>query len=395
MDKQALIDSPQNEQDTDHDIKTPKPDYLTFQQPEKFIEITSDETRNPSLKLATTEAVETYPLRWQILACFMLLLALVGVSIGSAAAQILGGSIPEFELNAWRFGLQLVLLLPINATRRCSLSVPRAQIPLLLVNVVLMNAVNILLFTTYVYLPVGVADGLINSVIITGNAVLSICFKSGRKPTLYVATVICIVGIFIMIQPDFLFGNLNLPPPPETNWTSPCIHSSGIEEYHVTNATSSEISQLPEASIGYVYAISCALAVIIRYHTLSRLVATVNPFNFALWNALLGSVFSLVLMAIFEVPVLPRSGLCVIMLVVHCLGNAMISLGNPWSLQYISPSICAMINTCKMAIMVLFQYTFLSSIKPGLHNWLEILGAVVCFVGMMGGPIVHIIVSAK
>ena len=320
--------------------------------------------------------------------------ALLGVSFGAAASQILAGSVSEFELNAWRFGLQIIILTPVNAARKCDIKVPWRKVPLLIINIILMNAVNILLYTTYIYLPVGLADGLINSIVIVGNALLSICIKSDRKLVLYIAAVICIVGIVLMIQPPVIFSGATLPPPPTVNWTSPClsqIHGSTFS--NITNEIQEPVIQ--NTTLGYVYAISCAIVVFIRYHTLSQMVASISPFNFALWNVLIGTSVSLILMGIFEIPTLPISGFCSVMLLVHCVGNAMITVTNPWSLQYISPTLCAMINACKMAVMVIFQYTFLRDIKPGLQNWLEILGAVLCFIGMIGGPLLQIVSSSR
>ena len=328
----------------------------------------------------------------QLVAIVFQVIALFGMSLSGAASQILAGAIPEFELNAWRFGLLILIFIPVNMARKCDFKVPMAKIPLLVVNIIVMNAVNILMFTMYIYLPVGLADGLGNVIVIVGNALLSICIKSERKCVLYVAAVISIIGIVLMIQPPVMFSGAKLPPPPTVNWTSPCLLHGDIFR-NVTSET--DDTGLNGMTLGYILVFSMGILNLIKYHILSRLVATVSPFNFAFWNALVGTVTSLILMGIFETPTLRLSGFCILMLVVNCVGNAMMTSCSPWSLQYISATLVAMINACKMPIMMLYQYTFLRNIKPGLQNWVEILGAVICFLGMIGGPLLDIVSSRK
>ena len=82
---------------------------------------------------------------------------------------------------------------------------------------------------------------------------------------------------------------------------------------------------------------------------------------------------------------------CIGFLAMHILGVTSSSLGIEWSLQYIRPAVCAIICTLEPVIMMIFQYTFLKDIKPGLHNWVEILGDVICFCGVLGGPLADFI----
>ena len=41
------------------------------------------------------------------------------------------------------------------------------------------------------------------------------------------------------------------------------------------------------------------------------------------------------------------------------------------------------------------QYTVLRNIKPGLENWLEVLGTVVCFVGVVIGSMGTLLADIK
>jgi carbon starvation protein CstA len=64
-------------------------------------------------------------------------------------------------------------------------------------------------------------------------------------------------------------------------------------------------------------------------------------------------------------------------------------------MQYLSPSVAAMVNSLYLVILLILQYTALKHIKPGHHNWLEILGAVFCLLAVIAGPVWHILKQAK
>ncbi len=54
----------------------------------------------------------------------------------------------------------------------------------------------------------------------------------------------------------------------------------------------------------------------------------------------------------------------------------------------ISGSLCSIILSTGTIYVSIAQYTFLSHIKPGNHNWLEIFGACVIFISSVGASIV-------
>ena len=324
----------------------------------------------------------------QLAALAVLIASILFCSIGSASVQILSGAIPEFELNAWRFGVQLIIMFPITIYRKCDIKVPRSAIWLVVLNIFFLNAINVLCYTAYIYLPLGLADGLMHALIIAGNAVLSICIKSDRKLILYIAAILSLLGLVLMIQPDVLFAGVDLPPPPVVNWTSSCIRTTNLNQTIHLEHDSAQ-GQL----LGYVFIAMTSVIMIIHYHAVSKMVQDVNPMTFAFWNALAGTGFSVVLMLIFESPVFVQSTFCIGLLLMHCLGTTAVSLGVQWTLQYMRPSVCGMMGTLQLVIFMVYQYTFLKDIKPGLHNWVEILGAVICCLGILGGPLVDFITT--
>ena len=56
-------------------------------------------------------------------------------------------------------------------------------------------------------------------------------------------------------------------------------------------------------------------------------------------------------------------------------------------IQYLRPVIVTLISNVSVVIMLIFQYTILENVMPGKRNWIEIMGAVLCFVGCSLVPI--------
>ena len=50
------------------------------------------------------------------------------------------------------------------------------------------------------------------------------------------------------------------------------------------------------------------------------------------------------------------------------------------------PITYAMILNLEPVILLTFQYTWMKVVNPGLGNWVEVVGPVVCFVGSTLGP---------
>ena len=96
----------------------------------------------------------------------------------------------------------------------------------------------------------GTLAGLTNSLLITCNALLSICIIRERSVHLYVTAVFAVTGIILMTQPEFLFENANLAPPPRVNWTSPCQYPSQVV-VNITSTVQPEANQIMSPLFNY------------------------------------------------------------------------------------------------------------------------------------------------
>ena len=236
-------------------------------------------------------------------------------------------------------------------------------------------------FTAALYLASGTLSGLANSLTIGCNALLSICVKSERSLQFYIGASISIVGILMMTQPPLLFNNVDLPPAPIVNWTSPYMNRAknmeveGLSAFSITNIKSNRTNVIHNKNIsingtypfnstnvgingtyllnslfvavedaysgstrGQVW-VGILLAALsggsdsVWYHTTCRCVQHLSPIKLAFWLAVLGSVVSAAVMAVFENPVLPANSVCWGLAIAHSIGISQAAVVLPWSLQ--------------------------------------------------------------
>jgi drug/metabolite transporter (DMT)-like permease len=201
------------------------------------------------------------------------------------SAQMLDGSIPDFQLNALRFITQICVVLPILLCQRGDFKVQKShQACVLLVNV-LIFASNFFYNGGLVYLPVGTYSGLTACVAITCNALLSVCAKNERTLPLYIAAFIAVIGIVLMAQPPFLFKYAHLPSSPVVNWTSPCSQVALNMDvnrtfYKVHNTSHLGINQNPsehQSWIGYIFILMAGCIECLYFTTSGQAVQHVKP----------------------------------------------------------------------------------------------------------------------
>ena len=133
---------------------------------------------NPRIEQGTLE-LETTKKKWKItLFAYALCISSMILACASiACVQVLGGAIPEFELNAMRFGTNFVIILPIILFKKCDIKMPKSSVPHMVALFFCSNIFNITYYEAAVYIPVGTVFAVYSSIVIIGNALLSIFIK--------------------------------------------------------------------------------------------------------------------------------------------------------------------------------------------------------------------------
>ena len=368
------------------------------------------------------------------------------------------------------------------------MKIPRQKIWILAVNIVLTNAHNIFLIMALEYLPAGTAAGLMEGmIVIISAALLLLSSKTSKKLPMCVGSVVCLVGLVLMLQPDFLFHGLGFPEARKVNWTSPCKFNANLnidgstangitdtmsngsdidantngrfndsntndsiddfdafssldkfntesntdshngnqtadrtismrnmydydmsdiitnvtdyatnisnasDNYNVTDNTNETI--LSDIVIGFILCFCHALCFALYAQSMNHLVDELTAATILFWNSLISAILTLAISFSFESVSAPGCALCWSLLFFHCIGS--ITLVLPWCVNYISPNICNLLAANKLVILTIMQYTVLRDIKPGLENWLEVLGTVVCFVGVIGGSLWDVLANHR
>ena len=229
------------------------------------------------------------------------LVCVAGSCASVASVQILAGSIPEFELNAWRYGFQLLTPLPFIIHQRVPLKIPRSVWHITALFFMSSVAYNATYYTSAIYLPVGTMAGLSNTSIIILNALLSICLVKERKLHLYLAAAISSVGIIILVQPEPMFRNTSLHRNPPSNWSSSCLPQNTHDNAYSNVSIPLDGDILPSTDkqwLGYVLLVISSVTAVIAFRLVARIVQTTNPFVLSLWTGMVATPISLIIMGV-------------------------------------------------------------------------------------------------
>ena len=203
-------------------------------------------------------------------------------------------------------------------------------------------------------------------------------FFLGEKPTLFVllSSVLCITGIISVIQPDFIFNLGNQNKIQEIDGINGTNGTSGAElnEGEGVNSAQVVFKYLIAVVSGVTY---CADIVILKKRPYLNDHMTAVLF----WSFLSNTALSVIIMLIFETPCLPTGSYDILNIVLHCLCFAILWPFYMYAVKYISGNTCNIIFSMNVVLMLIAQYTILSSILPGKRNWIEVLGVVLVLSG--------------
>ena len=109
------------------------------------------------------------------------------------------------------------------------------------------------------------------------------------------------------------------------------------------------------------------------------------------WHALIGALYSLVLMFIFEIPRFVGGLICLTTVGLHVLFSSASFLLVCASLAYISVEENGILNATGIVILFVAQSTFLSTFRPPKGNAMEYIGACLIIVACILEPLATLI----
>ena len=318
-------------------------------------------------------------------------------TISVCCAQALGGLIPEFELNMWRFLAHLLMVSPVAIVKKISMLPSREDALWIGIISLMYNLYNMFYYQSTIHLPVGTISGISCGLTLIFISVVTVTmFKECTLP-IALSCGLCILGMVFISQPDIMFGdsidNLN-----KTHALRPLCYnrrdntSDGSSHNVSTCYTSgSSIKQDNEVvsndGLGYICLMLSSCAICTIYFVRNKKTPNVHWIIVNLWVGMFGFVASFVFMLIFEDITSPGSVTCIFLLCGHAIGASLSTTANQFVLQHVSPVIMALFSSLELVLLGIAQYTFMKNIIPGRGNALEIIGICTVLVCNLIGPI--------
>ena len=322
------------------------------------------------------------------------ILGVVFLTVSFACVQALGKSVPGFELNVWRFGVQLAGVVPIVIIKKLDVRVPREYFLYVIIASLFFYSAAFTFYETAKYLSAGTEGCLLPTLLLViVSPISAILTKECRLLTL-AAVIMCITGSVLYVQPEFIFGDklgdlhplcgddVALEQSDDTWKSSRNETDSGLPN----NGTEVAESTSNELIIGYTYAIVQAISASTLALVTNRKLGTISPLVMSFWVALPATVISVIGMLSFETPVFPTNGVCVALLLGHALtGGVAVGL-YMGAMALLEPTMFALIETLTTLTFCIAQYTVLKDISPARGNALEIVGVLAVLFGNFLGP---------
>ena len=357
-----------------------------------------DSNTNTQQDLSTSQG-KSYLLKCAGVLCTFSGALLEAVSVG--CAQALGGYVPHFQLNLWRFLAQFIISVIIVACLKKDIRVNRSNIPHMVIVCVAYNVVNVAYYGAAVYIAAGTLVGFDGTIYLLLTTVISIILNR-QCPKLHVraAVVTVLAGVLLLTQPEILFGdseyNINpVCPQGHIEKSSAVLSPSQDDSISVTPNFQHENSSAPQTteiskmdnSLGYIYIAISVVAYVVFTFTINQKLQSVNAFVLSFWIAASGVSMSLILMAIFERPMLPQHCSCQLLLAGHAISVSGMNICDILAIILISPQLFSLISNSRLGFMFCAQYTVLHDVNPGYRNVMEIVGAIAVMLGSCLSPI--------
>ena len=326
---------------------------------------------------------------------FFLAFLIVSDTVGLSCAQALGGIIPVFELNLWRFMCQLLLVLALIIPQGMHILPQKKHVMYLIGRCLHASWYNSMVFTAVLYLPVGTQAGLQESFTMIFTGLIAVILWRKCELPVMCAVVICIIGIILVTQPAFIFQGTLLEHSSsgyhpvckvqlkeasgDQNESIFTPNDTTLSFYNATEIAPSD--DKPQEIIGYILTLSVSASCSIMLYVMSIKLSDLDPFASSFWVAAAGICIAVTGMMIFEHPSLPGSTACWLLLFGHALAAAYSSIAYNVILQVVPPITYRLIYSMKVALTFFAQYVVLAKINRGSYNAVNVVGAVLIFLG--------------
>ena len=350
--------------------------------------------------------------------------------LSGACVQLLERRIQDFELNTFRNGIPLIVHTIVVMTTRKWPAIKRDKIGVTFLYTVVTFTNGFLFFVSITFLPASTVSSVVITSVITFGLIIFSLFADNRvtvKTVLFAA--LCVGGVILVIQPWSGYSeqltDAKTKPQFKSIQANATVNFTKTSRYldlsneniklvangilNMTTTTSIKSSSgAPSPSrgffqtriwsqmIGHGSAVLCGLT-----FDLDVLMVKRNPYfnedklEVIFWIYFTNTIYSSIFIFILETPVLPSNWFDSVLVIVHGLTYAAIWPLYIYGPKYISGHTVSAIISTQVVMMLIFQYTVLSSIHPGHRNWMEVVGVILVLIGSTASSVFEMFRNKK
>ena len=346
-----------------------------------------------------------------IIAAFVMVLLW---ATSAAAVQLLERRIPDVELNTFRCATPFLACATLNLISREWPLIQREEIGATVLYIVDIFISALFYFVAISLLPAAlVACITYTSSVVSALFLFSLCWNEQITMRNVMFALISVLGVVMVIQPWqpnsdnmgvtnvtlniqngshalLLDQEIKLGKTPaireEGNFTTLSLAFTGTEDKDSNTSVLHDI-------IGYTFSFISGITL-----TLELLIIKRNPFlgdQHLFWAFLTNTLLSAAFMLALETPVLPSNWFDATMVTIHSVECALLWRLYIYAPKHISGNTLTIILTSDVVVMLIFQYTVLSSIHPGHRNWIEVVGVFLVLLGCSMASLLELLNTKK
>ena len=304
----------------------------------------------------------------------------------SVCVQLLNRAIPDFQLNTMRFAVAFTLQTIVLLIFKRLPKIPRHEIPYLALFGIFILVDNISIYAAVTFLPLSTCQCIIITSSIVSGLILFAVFYNDRVTVRSIClALLCACGVVLVVQPPFIF------PSDSEKYTVQEFDNSSLNTTTQAMETKETHGSIATTTLGYVLAFGCGLNA-----SLSMLIFKRRPYlgqhmgETMFWAFLISVLISAVPMVIYETITVPKTWFQVLLVSIHCIGCILSWPSYIYALRYVSGNTINIMYSTSVVLVLVPQYTVLSSIHPGHRNWMEVLGVVLVLLGASFGSVLEI-----
>ena len=323
------------------------------------------------------------------------------ITVSAASCQLLEKRIPDFELNTIRLVISWTMMVTYLLAKRKLPKVDLFKMGVFIIHSICTTGLTLPYFIAVTLTSVtSVHCVLITSSITAGLFIFLVVAKEKITVIRVFCAFFCITGVILVVQPDMIFLGIQENNDVELLQAENSFLNDSETTQNIPQQTgnTTHLNEQPSATHS-VFSVLGLVLPIISGISMSSQTALVKTYPFvgedvtitAFWSLIFCTIVSAVLMGIFENLTLPQNWMDVLFIGCHSFSYGIILTTSLIVALYISGNTMNIIFSTTVVIMLLPQYTVLSSIHPGHRNWIEVLGVVLVLLGSSFGSIVELL----